>query len=335
MRFPGKCADIVYDYSKQVLEEMNRFVTAGLTLVMCAPAFPWGCEAHRTIAMIALAELSPNARSMSSRLLENATGNAGLHRFCAPSGLVPFADMSTWADDIREKRRETAPWHYIDIPLGTARNMMYEACPSATGCITSVIRGQLDVLRSSVASNAQKTEALLFVIHLIGDLHQPLHAATNNDRGGNCLPVTFFDQKPAESRSGENFHPNLHAVWDTDLVERIAKSRGPAAFADALSLEFAAESDEWKKQRINLDDWAWESHELAVDPAYSALPRKVPVEAPRPVASCADDNHIGERMSQLHEKIDSRYLREVSPAIRRQLARAGTRLAMVLNEIWP
>ncbi|HKW97313.1 MAG TPA: S1/P1 nuclease [Bryobacteraceae bacterium] len=302
---------------------------------MCAPAFPWGCEAHRTIAMIALAELSPNARSMSSRLLENATGNAGLHRFCAPSGLVPFADMSTWADDIREKRRETAPWHYIDIPLGTARNMMYEACPSATGCITSVIRGQLDVLRSSVASNAQKTEALLFVIHLIGDLHQPLHAATNNDRGGNCLPVTFFDQKPAESRSGENFHPNLHAVWDTDLVERIAKSRGPAAFADALSLEFAAESDEWKKQRINLDDWAWESHELAVDPAYSALPRKVPVEAPRPVASCADDNHIGERMSQLHEKIDSRYLREVSPAIRRQLARAGTRLAMVLNEIWP
>jgi len=322
--------------SRQILDDMIRFAFTQVLLFVCAvPAYPWGCEGHRTIAMIALQQLSPHARTMSARLLQNEPSDATLHGFCGPSGLVPFAQMSTWADDIREKRKETAPWHFADIPLGASRDHMFDACPAATGCVTSAIRSQLDVLRSASASDAQKTEALMFVIHLVGDLHQPLHAADNNDHGGNCVPVTFFDEKPQETGSNENFRPNLHGVWDTGLVERIAKKREPSDFAAALSLEFGAEIDSWKKQPINIDGWTWESHELAVEAVYGDLPKAIPVERPQPVGTCADDSHVAERNNQLHEKIDDRYLHEVSPVIRRQLARAGTRLAMVLNEIWP
>ena len=175
----------------------------------------------------------------------------------------------------------------------------------------------------------------MFVIHFVGDLHQPLHAATNNDRGGNCVPVEFFHQEPKESATGENFRPNLHGIWDTDLVERIDKEHDPVEFARRLDDEFKTEMNSWKLQPLNLDDWVWESHLLAKTVTYGDLPEKIATETPQPVESCADDNHIAKRLYQLHEKVDERYLRDVSPVIRRQLARAGTRLAMLLNQIWP
>ena len=318
---------------RQVLDGMNRFVF--VTVMLASPAVPWGCEGHRTVALIALDQLTPQARSVAESLLQGEPSDPSLRRFCGASGLDPFADMSTWADDIRDKRKNTAPWHFIDIPLGSAREHMYEACPAATGCVTSVIRGQLDVLRSESAGKNQKTEALMFVIHFVGDLHQPLHTSDNNDRGGNCVPVTFFGQKPEETQAGENFRPNLHEVWDTDLVERVAKEHDPARFARDLSMEFGAKVDSWKQQPVNLDDWAWASHQLGEQVSYGGLSRKVPIETPKPIEGCADDNHIAERMNQLHEKIDKRYLSDASPVIRQQIAKAGTRLAMLLNQIWP
>jgi len=314
------------------LERLTRFA---VLLLSATPAFPWGCEGHRTVALVALEQLTPHARARASILLQGEPSDSSLRPFCGHSDLPPFADMSTWADDIRERRKDTAPWHYIDIPLGAARDHLYDACPVATGCVTSALRGQLDVLRSSSSGNAQKAEALMFVIHFVGDLHQPLHAATNNDRGGNCVPVSFFSHEPKESPTGENFRPNLHGVWDSDLVERIAKDHDPTRFANDVISEFKTDMNSWKQQPVNLDDWAWESHQAAKSVVYGDLPEKIAVESPVPVESCADDHHIAKRLFQLHEKIDERYLRDASPVIRRQLAKAGTRLAMLLNQIWP
>jgi len=314
------------------LERLNRFA---LLLLCASPAFPWGCEGHRTVALVALEQLTPHARAMASNLLQGEPSDSSLHRYCGHTDLPPFADMSTWADDIREKRKETASWHFIDVPLGATRDHMYDACPVATGCVTSALRGQLDVLRSASSGNAQKSEALMFVIHFVGDMHQPLHASTNNDRGGNCVPVAFFTQESKESATGENFRPNLHGVWDTDLVERVAKEHDATRFAKDLTGEFKTDMNSWKQQPINLDDWAWESHQLAISAVYGDLAEKIKVENPAPVESCADDNHVAQRLFQLHEKIDESYLTAVSPVIRRQLARAGTRLAMLLNQIWP
>ena len=318
--------------TRQVLDRVNRFAL----LIVCAmPAFPWGCEGHRTVALVALDQLTPHALAMASNLLQAEPSDPSLRHFCGHSDLPPFADVSTWADDIREKRKDTAPWHFIDIPLGVARDRMSDGCPVATGCVTSALRSQLDVLRSASSGNAQKSEALIFVIHFVGDLHQPLHAATNNDRGGNCVPVAFFSQEPKESANSENFRPNLHGVWDTDLLERIDKEHDPAKFAAELSNEFRTAMSTWNQQPVNLDDWAWESHQLAINTVYGDLPARIAVETPAPVESCADDNHVAKRLFQLHEKIDEHYLTEASPVIRQQLAKAGTRLAILLNQIWP
>jgi hypothetical protein len=200
--------------------------------------------------------------------------------------------------------------------------------------VTAAIRHQLDVLRSSSATKPEQAEALMFLIHFVGDLHQPLHAADNADRGGNCVAVAIFDKKPETSGSTQSYRPNLHGVWDTDLVEAAAHGLEPRAFADALRQEFAREIRRCKRQPIDVDAWAWESHNLAIKTVYGKLPKKVPVEPPQPVESCADRN-MGQRMFDLHEEINQRYLAASSPVIRRQLARAGTRLAMLLSEVWP
>jgi len=280
--------------------------------------------------LVALEQLNPRARTAAAQLLEGPIYDPSLRRFCPASNLPALADLSSWADDIRNQRKETAGWHFIDIPLDGRRNKMAAACP-ASGCVTSAIRKQIEVLRSDSAGKHDKAEALMFLVHFVGDLHQPLHAADNDDRGGNCVAVAFFDHQPETSGPGQNYRPNLHGVWDTDLLELVAHGQDPAAFADALRSEFASDIRRWIRQPVNVDAWAWESHKVAVKTVYGKLPKKIAVEPPRPVESCADHD-MGKRMYDLHEQIDQRYLRAASPMIRRQLARAGTRLAVVLTK---
>ncbi len=301
--------------------------------VMSRPAFPWGCDGHRVVALVALEQLNPHARMEATQLLDGLIYDSSLRRYCPPSTLPPFADLASWADDIRNQRKETAGWHFIDIPLNARKRSVTETCPAA-GCVTSAIRHQSDVLRSASAGKHEKTEALLFVIHFVGDLHQPLHAADNDDRGGNCVAVAFFDHKPETSGTGQNYRPNLHGVWDTDLLDLISNGQDPSAFAAALRTQFAKDMKRWIRQPVDVDAWAWESHQAAVKTVYGKLPAKIPIEPPREVQSCADHD-MGKRMYDLHEQIGQRYLSAASPVIRRQLAHAGTRLATLLNQTWP
>jgi hypothetical protein len=125
-----------------------------------------------------------------------------------------FADLSSWADDERDVRPDTADWHFIDIPLGASRSDESSACPS-TGCVTTAIQQQLDILRNSTGTAQDQSSALMFVIHFVGDVHQPLHDTTNNDRGGNCVPVKYFNTGPTlMDASKGSYKPNLHGVWD-------------------------------------------------------------------------------------------------------------------------
>jgi len=315
------------------LLKMLRQLTLVSGLLLAPPAFPWGCQGHRVVALIALEQLNAHARMEAAQLLEGPIYDATLHRYCPASSLPPIADLSSWADDIRNQRKETAGWHFIDIPLDARRKNLTEACP-ALGCVTSAIRHHAEVLRSSSASKREKTEALMFVVHFVGDLHQPLHCADNDDRGGNCVAVAFFDHQPETSGAGQNYRPNLHGVWDTDLLERVSQGQDAEAFAAGLRTEFAPKIKRWIRQPVDIDAWAWESHKVAVKTVYGRLPKKIAVEPSRPVESCADHD-MGKRMYDLHEQIDERYLQAVSPVIRRQLALTGTRLAALLNQIWP
>ncbi len=113
-----------------------------------------------------------------------------------------MADSATWADDLRSVRPEASAWHYIDIPRDAPRSAMAESCPASTGCVTSALQHQLEFLRSDGVDARVRADALRFIIHFVGDLHQPLHCVSNNDLGGNCVPISFFGnpsggEKPA------------------------------------------------------------------------------------------------------------------------------------------
>ena len=82
-------------------------------------------------------------------------------------------------------------------------------------------------------------------------------------------------------------------------------------------------------------NWAWESHELAVNISYGKLSTTIPVETPTTVHTCKDDSNVSTRMLALHERIGQQYVNEAGPVIKEQLAKAGTRLAVLLNQLWP
>jgi hypothetical protein len=201
----------------------------------------------------------------------------------------------------------------------------------------SALKQQIESLRHDDADPRMRAEALRFVIHFVGDLHQPLHCASNNDLGGICLPVDFFGAAPVEENlQYESYAPNLHAIWESNLIERLKGMASTVEWATSLDHQFSSQVGGWKNQGINLEDWAWESHELADAVAYGKLPVGVPDEwPPVEVTSCADDDHVSTRLLKLHEEVTQRYADVVSPTINEQIAKAGVRLAMILNQIWP
>ena len=304
-----------------------------------APAWSWGCEGHETIALVASRQLTPHARKMVSELLHPSPIDSHLERACHPSGGNALSDVSTWADDIRHDPTSpltrTRTWHFIDIPRAATRGDVDRFCPRAAGCIVTAIDTQLATLRKPHAERQHTAEALMLLVHLIGDLHQPLHCTTNNDGGGNCVPVTYFGmapQLPRDRPEDDVYQPNLHAVWDTGIIRRIVGHRGSSWFADFLQRRFAAQMPAWQRMPIDVSAWAWESHRVAEQTAYGQLPFAIPIASPQRGVHCQE---VSQKMLALHEHLGQRYQEAVVPIIEEQLAKAGVRLAMVLNRLWP
>lgn len=298
-------------------------------------AWAWGCKGHEIVALIAEAHLNPRAHAMALILADGPIGPT-LSRYCKEPGLDPFVDSSTWADDERTVLPDTAPWHFIDIPRGAPESSISEYCPPATGCVISALASQLVILRDSNAAPQARADALRFIIHFVGDIHQPLHDTTNNDRGGNCVPVAFFDHVSKETNpTFETYNPNLHEVWDVEILERSLNGESPQQAADDLNQKFQGQIRAWQSQSQNFNSWAWEGHQIAERIVYEQLPVKIAIESPRPIDSCADDDHISTRMLNLNENLAADYQNAAAPVAREQLAKAGIRLAALLNSIWP
>jgi len=295
----------------------------------------WGCTGHQVVAVIAEEHLSPHARDMVAQILAAGPIDPALRRFCGANTLDAFADSSTWADDQRSIQPDTAGWHFIDIPRGVAKGDIAPNCPPSTSCITRAIDDQMAILRNINASAQARADALRYIIHFFGDLHQPLHATSNNDLGGNCVPVSFFGAAPQERNvTKESYAPNLHGIWDTDILERFAGGQTPQQFADEMSVKFKGQIPAWLRERVDVVSWAWESHQLAEDSVYGALPRKVAIETPVEVKACSDDQHISTRMLNLHEQVGADYQAAAEGVIQEQLTKAGIRLAAALNAVW-
>jgi nuclease S1 len=258
---------------------LSKSLGPGIALALAAaPALGWGPEGHRIIAMIAQMNLTPQARAQVNALL-------------GPDNSM--AAISSWADDTRVDFPETAPWHYIDIPLDATTIDMASECPQGN-CVVAQIKKFEAVLKDSHAKFTDRRTALEFLVHFVGDLHQPLHCADNHDQGGNQVHVTFFGQPS-----------NLHSVWDSGILNHI-KPFGNQLAEDLDRRITPGERKLWV--RGSVEDWALESHWLARNVAYKELP---PGQTPV----------LGEA-----------YLNASMPVIEAQLEKGGIRLAFLLNQ---
>jgi hypothetical protein len=173
-----------------------RALLAALILVLTpTSAFGWGQTGHRVTGAIAEPMLSRRAAREVHAILGNET----------------LAEASTWADEMRSSpepfwQATANPWHYVTVPTG--RSYADVGAPAEGDAVTA-LAGFAATLRDPHASREEKQRALRFTVHIIGDLHQPLHAGNGEDRGGNDIRVTFFRETT-----------NLHAVWDSGLIDR-------------------------------------------------------------------------------------------------------------------
>lgn len=319
------------------------FVAFAFSALLPVEAWAWGCEGHQIVALIAEKHLSPNALAAVKKLLSENPIDPALKPYCNGIGDL-FADAATWADDYRNVRLDTAGWHFIDIPRLAAEATAYQYCWPPHGCITAALEEQLKTLQTPGTDQKARAEALRFLIHFVGDIHQPLHATTNNDRGGNCVPVWYFEKAPqlTDSQQG-NYSPNLHSIWDTDMLQRMMNrdmlktdyKQALNDFAAELETKFHSQMNSWQGPSINFDHWAWESHEIAEQVAYGKLPNAIRPEAWKAVNSCVGANYVSGRMFAMNEQLGQQYQDAAAPVIQEQLAKAGARLAMLLNQIWP
>jgi len=304
-----------------------------------APAWAWGCSGHEIVALIAHQELQKLDADHRTKVLPEVERLLALqdrqypHRYCGDLSLDPMAFWATWADDHRTADPATGPWHYWDIPLAQQEGTKGQFC--AEGCVVQALESEIAILRDKTRPDAERSQALLYVLHFMGDMHQPLHEEDNNDRGGNCVPVSFLSHK-AEQRPNGGYGPNLHGVWDTELVETIggidrksASASGEvSAFAARLEQEDAALIRRSADAPLDLVAWANQAHQVARRVVYADLqPPIAPVATTAAASSCGatSDGYFAR-----HETAGDAYVSAVRPDLERQLALAGARLADVL-----
>lgn len=271
-------------------------------------AWAWGDHGHEIVAVIAADNLTPAAQSHVASILGVSDKKRAIAFAMEAASIRPDTEF-------RDQDRATEPWHFIDLCLQDTRTDAPARCPHGA-CVTAKIDEYARRLKTADYDRWGARGDLAFLIHFVGDVHQPLHASNNDDRGGNCVPV--------ESRSRET---NLHATWDTTVVRRLEysiDSGRPETTAHKLERTYASEqaADKW----IPADEIAWESHQLARTDIYDAL--RIPLEPCQPAANLCL-NPLGHPV-----ELDSNYLDNADAIAGHQLAKAGFRLASLLNEIW-
>jgi hypothetical protein len=250
-------------------------------LLMAAPgrALAWGAQGHEIVAALALRELTPVARGQVAHLL---------------GGEAMMIHDANWADEVRDQRRDTSAWHYVNIPLQAPGYDPGRNCPR-DDCVVAQIERDMRVLGDRRASDGTRAEALRFLIHFVADVHQPLHAADDGDRGGNDIHVAIGRERAT-----------LHKVWDADVVAVLGHDT--LGIANGLERNLsAAQRKAWANGTPA--GWANESLGIARNEIYPPIEGRRFVRLPRDYAE-----------------------REAAVA-RMQLSKAGVRLAWLLNGV--
>ncbi len=283
--------------------------SAVFAVLLCpASASAWGVDGHKIVAIIAADNLTPAAASHVAEILGVSAHKRAIATAMEAASIRPDFEF-------RDEDPLTKPWHFIDICLQDRRADVAARCPGGN-CVTGKIDEYSKRLKDGNYDRWGAPGDLAFLIHFVGDIHQPLHAANDADRGGNCITVDSHPQAK-----------DLHQVWDTTVVRRLEDSIDsgrPQTTAHKLERTYAAErkTDSW----IPAGEIAWESNQLARSDIYAAL--HIPIEPCQPTADVCR-NPVGHAV-----ELDSSYMDRADAVAGHQLAKAGFRLASLCNEIW-
>ena len=256
---------------------MKKSVIIVIALLLHLPSFGWGQKGHDVVAYIAECNLQPE---VYQKVVDRLGGHS----------LVYYAN---WLDNASysDRYRYTKTWHYANVDEGYT----YDTMPkNEKGDVVTAINGIIAELKSGKLSTEQENVRLRMLIHLVGDIHCPMHAGHLSDRGGNSVIVKFFDKET-----------KLHSLWDTALVEAAHKwsyTEWEQQLNRYCSAECKAELSKGEAM-----DWLNESHAIATE-IYKATPEK--------------------------RKVSYDYIAYYAPVIEQRLLAGGLRLARILNEIY-
>jgi hypothetical protein len=288
------CLHLSSKGDKEMKRFPRRFLACFVLFLFLFASMParvnaWGRPGHIITAMVAAQYLDADARTKVDRLLGGARSTS------VRSLAAKMGGVANWPDTIIGDRPETARWHFVNIPRDASGYDASEHCQDVGGagdCVVEAIRRNREILADTSKSTAERREALKFLIHFVGDLHQPLHAGFPEDRGGNLIKVTFFGTET-----------NLHKVWDRGIIEWARL--GDRQFADALIAEVIIPGNVAELQSGTVVEWAEQSWELSKSNAYN-----IPSD----------------------KKLGDDYYEENWFIVDEQLAKGGLRLARLLNE---
>ncbi len=273
----------------------------------------WGDFGHEMVALVAWGELGPQQRAAVSAILG---GNPEI--FGTGTGTAPLLVGATWPDKVRFEARMSTPnvplaiFGSLGITMSHQSNNLHfvdykgakPALPNGQSAIVAITLAE-EVLRDPSSPLRSKGEALTFLIHCVGDIHQPLHAGNAGDKGGNGIAIDGIGRSVAKTE--------LHAVWDSGLF-KTTKVKDPEAYIAEFLRGPLAEARAQATLDLVPADWAAASHQLALTQAY------------------VDENG---RTIAPGDHLSAAYVASRLKVANQQIARAGVRLAALLKGDFP
>ncbi len=261
----------------------------------------WGPLGHKIVGLLAQDHLTPRARESVRALLGSGVT---LDKVANCADTVKYATAPFMCAGVFEMNpndfKGTGVWHFIDIPLDAhpAADQLMQWCPQGN-CVTAQIRKDADILSDPVAPLSEKRVALMFAVHFVGDLHQPLHCENDHDQGGNKEQVVFL-----------GVHKRLHELWDDMILPenwRVQERESPALWVRSLENDLARRKTAAWTRGDWIDDAALESHAISANIIYPQYEK----DRGRPLGAA--------------------YQKKMQPIVRLRLEMAGVRLAYLLN----
>lgn len=278
---------------------MKRFLTALLALIaigLATPASAYWEFGHETVAQIAYRNIRPDTRHAVDALLRQSKL---LETEACPARTIEQA--SVWADCIKTlgpRFSYAYNWHYQNVNICKPFDLK-SACKDGN-CVSAQIERDVKLLKDKTVPVRERVQALAFMIHFVGDLHQPLHAGDRGDLGGNQVIAAYGDYAPPKL--------NLHSVWDGYLAER-------AITTPPSPVRVYSPAEKAEMQAGSVEDWSRESYQVAHDVAYASA---LGGDACAPVPP--------------RTMIDQATIARIVPAARLEVERGGLRLARLLDD---